>query len=89
MTIEQFQKAAALVDAMQDENERLDNIYNAHYVVNEFKVDKLILVGKRPDGNTVEVQMVIPREILLDAILRTMDQYTTNIDKLEEQIRQL
>lgn len=89
MTIDQFQKAAALVEAMQDENERLDNIYHAHKVVNEFKVDKLILICKRPDGSAVEVQMVIPREILLDAILRTMDQCTTNIDKLQEQIRQL
>lgn len=89
MTREQFQKAAALVDALQDENERLDKIYHAHKVVNEFKVDKLILIGKRPDGNAVEVQIVIPRDILLDAILRTVDQYTTNIDKLKEQIRQL
>ena len=89
MTIDQFQKAAALVEAMQEENERLDNIYHAHKVVNEFKVDKLILIGKRPDGNAVEVQMVIPRDILLDAIVRTIDQYTTNIDKLGEQIRQL
>lgn len=89
MTIEKFQEAAALVDAMQDENERLDNIFHAHQVVNEFKVDKLILMGERPDGNVVEVQMVIPRDILLDAILKTMDQCTTNIDKLQEQIRQL
>lgn len=89
MTIEQFQKAAALVDAMQDENERLDKIYHAHKVVNEFKVDKLLLLGIGPDGKTVAVEMVIPRDILLDAILRTIDQYTTNIDKLQEQIRQL
>lgn len=89
MTIEQFQKAAALVEAMQDENERLDNIFHAHKVVNEFKVDKLILIGKRPDGNTVQVQMVIPRDILLDAILKTIAQCTNNIDKMQEQIRQL
>ena len=89
MTIEEFQKAAALVDAMQDENERLDKIYHAHKVVNEFKVDKLLLLGIGPDGKTVAEEMVIPRDILLDAILRTMDQYTTNIDKLKEQIRQL
>ena len=89
MTIEQFQKAAAIVEAMQEENERLDNIYHAQKVVNEFKVDKLILIGKRPDGNTVEVQMAIPGDILLDAIFRTIAQCTNNIDKLQEQIRQL
>lgn len=89
MTKEEFQKAAALVDALQDENERLDKIYHAHKVVNEFKVDKLLLLGIGPDGKTVAEEMVIPRDILLDAIFRTIDQYTTNIDKLEEQIRQL
>lgn len=89
MTKEELQKAAALVDALQDENERLDKIYHAHKVVNEFKVDKLLLLGIGPDGKTVAEEMVIPRDILLDAILRTIDQYTTNIDKLEEQIRQL
>ena len=61
MTIEEFQKAAAYVDAMHDENERLDKIMHAHKIVNEGKVEKLILLGTNIDGESVEVQMEIPK----------------------------
>ena len=89
MTIEEFQKAAAYVDAMHDENERLDKIMHAHKIVNEGKVEKLILLGKNIDGESVEVQMEIPKDILLEAIQQTWDKYAINIEELKEMMREL
>ena len=89
MTIEEFQKAAAYVDAMHDENERLDKIMHAHKIVNEGKVEKLILLGTNIDGASVGVQMEIPKDILLEAIQQTWDKYAINIEELKEMLREL
>ena len=89
MTIEEFQKAAAYVDAMHDENERLDKIMHAHKIVNEGKVEKLILLGTNIDGESVDVQMEIPKDILLEAIQQAWDKYAINIEELKEMLREL
>ena len=75
--------------AVFDENERLDKIMHAHKIVNEGKVEKLILLGTNIDGESVEVQMEIPKDILLEAIQQTWDKYAINIEELKEMLREL
>ena len=89
MTIEQFQKAAAYVDAMHEENERLDKVIEAHKIVKEGKVEKLILIGSYANGKDVEVQMEIPNDILLEALGEAWDKYGTNVEEIKEMIREI
>ena len=89
MTIEQFQKAAAYVDAMHEENERLDKVIEAHKIVKEGKVEKLILIGSYANGKDVEVQMEIPKDILLEALGEAWDKYGANVEEIKEMIREV
>ena len=89
MTIEQFQKAAAYVDAMHEENERLDKVIEAHKVATDGRVEKLILIGASETGRSVEIQMEIPKDILLNALQEAWDKYATNVEMIKDMIREI
>ena len=80
---------AMLREQRDEENERLDKVIEAHKVATDGRVEKLILIGASETGRSVEVQMEIPKDILLNALQEAWDKYATNVEMIKDMIREI
>jgi hypothetical protein len=89
MTIEQYMKASSLFKEMEKINGRLENIIDAHEVVQKGKVDKLILIGKRADLTPVEIPIEISHDILHEAIDNAWNKLGGDIENIKDAIKDI